>query len=161
MWIDSSIIKGDLIQLFKAIQKAKMHVRGSKTRDAINNAVLIMKYWIKKTNINEQNLKRKTKTSKHICKDIYQLDKGFKTQKCSYSTSLDKLVTVLIVLKPDENSLQSTIESLCEIHKNIKIIIGKLNNVSVLMLERNSNVIFVKYTKQIQKDKFGTYLYKM
>ncbi|CAC5410826.1 FKRP [Mytilus coruscus] len=140
--VEVSTINEHLIKLFKEIQKAKIHVRGSKTRYTINNALLIITDLLKKTKINKQNLKRKTKPSKHISEEVYQLNRGFKTQKCSYSTSIEKLVTVLIVLKPEESSnLQSTIKSLFTINKHIQIIIGKLNVERISILERKYTLI--------------------
>ncbi|CAC5410817.1 unnamed protein product [Mytilus coruscus] len=146
--VEVSTNNGNLIKLFKEIQKAKIHVRGSKTRDAINNAMSIITDLLKNKQMNDHNLKRKTKPSKYICEEIYQLDRGFKTQKCSYSTSLDKLLTVIMILKPEEIlNFQFTVKSLFNVNKHIKIIIGKLNNISMSALERNSNIFFVNYTK--------------
>ncbi|XP_052098683.1 uncharacterized protein LOC127733355 [Mytilus californianus] len=159
MCVELSTINSHLIKLFKEIQRAKIHVRGSKTRDAINNAMFIITDLLKKTKINIQNLKRKTKPSKHICEEVYQLDRGFKTQKCSYSTSLDKLVTVLIVLKPEESpNLQSTIKSLFTINKNFQIIIGKLNVERISILERSRNIFFVNYTQSDSEGKIWNLL---
>ncbi|XP_063413592.1 uncharacterized protein LOC134696003 [Mytilus trossulus] len=154
--IGMSNLKENLIKLAKEIQETKIHIRGTKARQSLTNAIDVVKDLFRLTNTSMDTFHRKTKSSKHICKEIYKgttygypfFYKGFETKNCSYATSIDKLVTVVFIHKEETFcKLEHILKNILNYNPRLKVVVGKEKNSRIPLSESFGNVTVIDYSK--------------
>ena len=116
----------------KDIHQAKLHARGLKTRDALNSATLKMDAILKSLDNDLSSVvQRKVLTkSKNICPEIYKsaeygfplFDDGYVNTACTYNSSLDKLVSIVVVYDRNwEYNISKVLNGISEYNSNIKV----------------------------------------
>jgi hypothetical protein len=99
------LLTDDLVKAAKYLHEARKHVRGTKTALHLKSAARLLDMALKKLNVKTEEIyNRPIKMSTNICPEVYKsttygypfFDKGFELTNCTNSTSLDKLVTLLI-----------------------------------------------------------------
>lgn len=153
--IDSKVskIKSMLVQLSKEINNARTHIRGTKARGSVENALSIVTNLLKITNTTTDDIKRKTSPSKHICMEVYKgttygypfFYKGFEIENCSYALPVESLVTVIVLHRGgDDTSIPSILKSLNKYNNRLKIVIGAPNVEKVSKASLYDNVKYIQ-----------------
>ena len=130
----------DLVKLMaKDIYLAKLHARGLKTRDALISAMLKIDAILKTANTDFSSVtQRKALTqSKNICPEIFKtakngfnygyplFDKGYVNTVCAYNSSLDTLVSIVLVYDINwKYNISKVLDGLSKYNAHIKIYIA-------------------------------------
>lgn len=136
--IDSKVakIKDMLVKLSQEIKDAKTHIRGTKARHSVENAMSIVTKLLKLTNTTPSGLTRKTAKSKNVCMEVYKgttygypfFYKGFEIENCSYAIPIENLVTVVVLHKSGDNSsIPFILKRIKTYNKDINIVVGTTN----------------------------------
>jgi len=130
------VITSKLIKLAKEIRKAKKHVRGTKTGDALTQAQKTITDILKDIDINFMNItKRPIQKSDHVCPEVYKgslfgyhlYNTGFVVQNCSNGKPINELITIVLLLNKQQTfDVNILLRSIKDTTYNIPIVFGHM-----------------------------------
>jgi len=131
---ENRAIKEKLIKLANLVAKAKKHVRGTKTGDALFETVAALDDVMHSFDLDFKSAtKRRIVQSKNICPESYNgttfgypfFYKGFERTSCSFGKPEDQLVTVVFIYNREQTyNLLNVLEGIKTYNKRLSVIVG-------------------------------------
>ncbi|XP_033743339.1 uncharacterized protein LOC117329487 [Pecten maximus] len=127
-------IKSKLIEVAQLVQTAKVHVRGTKSGDALRSAVSVIDDMLRAFDLNFASVTRRAvQESQSVCPEIYKgstfgypfFYNGFEQVSCGHRVAEEKLVTVVIQLDHFQvNNITTLLNDVIKYNRNMSVIVG-------------------------------------
>ncbi|XP_060078794.1 uncharacterized protein LOC132558269 [Ylistrum balloti] len=155
-------IKSKLVEAALLINKAKIHVRGTKSADALRTVVGVMDEMLQAFDLDFVSVtQRELHEPNSVCQEIYKgttfgypfFDRGFEQLHCGHMVAEEKLVT--IVMQHEEyrlNNLSRILEDIHNYNENLSVIVGVYTaEFNQVIRDKYPNVRFKSYDRTVSK----------